>query len=181
VTHVTSAWLELRLVGCSSPRPQDLHGARVAVEYMDAEGIHRLRGELEDTAKTSASSIRFVFNTNSQFLGRRQHLRASLSAPVVITVERTAQKFHGRSMNVSEGGMLVGDLDSGLPGPGSRVKFALAPRSMRDPIFGTAVVARADNSRGTLALDFEEFARGAADELARVVFEAMQGARSRGR
>jgi c-di-GMP-binding flagellar brake protein YcgR len=148
---------------------------------MDSDGIHRLRGVLEDAAGISASSIRFVFNTNSQFLGRRQHLRASLSAPVVVTVDRTGQKFHGRSMNVSEGGMLVGDLDSGLPAPGSRVKFALAPRSMRDPIFGTAVVTRADNARGMLAVDFDQFARGAADELARVVFEAMQGARSRGR
>jgi c-di-GMP-binding flagellar brake protein YcgR len=100
---------------------------------------------------------------------------------VVVTVDRTREKFHGRSMNVSEGGMLVGELSGGLPGLGSRVSFALAPRKSRDPIFGSATVRRANNARGTLAIDFEQLSHTAADELARLVFEHEQGVRSRRR
>jgi hypothetical protein len=179
VTHVTDTWLALRLVGVGSPRPKDLCGIQGAVEYIDADGIHRLRGEVAPGDGSSASAIRFVLRAGSgaQFLGRREHIRTALKAPVVLTDDRTRQKFHGRSLNVSEGGMLVGDLSGGLPGPGSRLRFALAPRGSRDPIFGTAVVVRADNARGTIALDFEQFSREAATELARIVFEHEQDAR----
>jgi hypothetical protein len=179
VTHVTAAWLGLRLVGVDAPRAQDLLGSRGAVEYIDDDGIHRLRGVVDSGDGSSASAIRFVLRSGSsaQFLGRRQHIRSALKAPVVITDERTAQKFRGRSMNVSEGGMLVGDLVGTLPGPGSRLRFAIAPRESRDPIFGTAIVLRADNHRGTLALNFEHMPRAAADELARVVFENDQDSR----
>jgi PilZ domain len=179
VTHVTATWLGLRLVGLGGPRPKDLHGARGAVEYMDESGIHRLRGAVEAGDGSSPSALRFVLRSGSgaQFLGRREHIRTVLRAPVVMTDARTGQKFHGRSLNVSEGGMLVGDLDGSLPGPGSRVKFALAPRGCRDAIFGSAIVLRCDNHRGTLAVNFENMPRGAADELARVVFEHEQDSR----
>jgi PilZ domain-containing protein len=179
VTHVTDAWLGLRVVGVGAPRGKDLHGARGAVEFIDDDGIHRLRGQVELGDGSSPSAIRFVLRSGSgtQFLGRRQHIRTALKAPVVLTEERTGQRFRGRSLNVSEGGMLVGDLDGKLPGPGSRLRFALAPRESRDPIFGTAVVLRADNHRGSMALNFEQFSREAAGELARVVFEHEQDAR----
>ncbi len=179
VTHVTAAWLGLRLVGVGAPRAKDFHGDHGAIEYIDESGIHRLRGEVEPGDGSSASALRFVLRNGTvpQFLGRRQHIRGPLKAPVVLTDERTRQKFHGRSMNVSEGGMLVGDLDGGVPGPGSRLRFALAPRGSRDPIFGTAIVLRRDNHRGTLALNFESMPRAAADELARVIFEHEQGER----
>jgi hypothetical protein len=77
--------------------------------------------------------------------------------------------------------MLVGDLTGTLPGPGSQLRFALAPRNARDAIFGDAVVLRADNHRGTLALNFEPLSRTAADELTRIVFEHDQGVRARRR
>src|SRR5437868_11361269 len=109
VTHVTAAWVALR-VGLDGPRPRDLHGERGAVEYMADDGIHRIRGDLQEAPELSPRSVRFDFCAAAQFLGRRQHMRASLSAPVVLTNERTREKFHGRSLNVSEGGMLVGDL-----------------------------------------------------------------------
>jgi c-di-GMP-binding flagellar brake protein YcgR len=115
--------------------------------------------------------------SGAQFLGRRQHIRTVLKAPTVLTDIRTGEKFRGRSLNLSEGGMLVGDLEGTLPGPGSRLKFALAPRECRDAIMGTAIVLRADNHRGVLALNFEEMPRAAADELARVVFEHEQDSR----
>jgi hypothetical protein len=179
VTHVSDTWLALRLVGVDAPRPKDLCGAQGAVEFIDEDGIHRLRGVVEPGDGSSASAIRFVLRSGSgvQFLGRRQHIRTALKAPVVITDDRTRQKFHGRSLNVSEGGMLVGDLDGRLPGPGSRLRFALAPRESRDPIFGTAVVLRADNARGILGLNFEQLSREAANELARVVYEHEQDVR----
>jgi hypothetical protein len=185
VTHVTATWLGLRLVGVGAPRARDLNGARGAVEYIDENGIHRVRGEVHIGDGSSANALRFVFQSGSgpQFLGRREHIRSSLKAPAVLTDERTHQKFHGRSLNVSEGGMLVGDLRGGgpLPGPGTRLKFALAPRDSRDPIFGTAIVLRADNFRGTLAVNFEELPRIAARELARVVFEHEQNTRGAAR
>jgi c-di-GMP-binding flagellar brake protein YcgR len=174
---VTDTWLALRLVGVGSPPPKELHGAQGAVEYIDDKGIHRLRGEIEPGDGSSAGAIRFVLRSGVQFLGRRHYIRTALKAPVVLTDERTQQRFHGRSLNVSEGGMFVGDLTGRLPGPGSRMRFALAPRESRDPIFGTAIVLRADNFRGTLALNFEQFSREAADELARIVFEHEQDAR----
>lgn len=179
VTHVTEAWLGLRVVGVGAPRGKDIHGACGAVEYIDDEGIHRLRGQVELGDGSSPSAIRFVLRAGSgaQFLGRRQHIRTALKAPVVLTDDRTGQKFPGRSLNVSEGGMLVGDLNGTLPGTGSRLRFALAPRDSRDPIFGTAVVLRSDNHRGSMALNFEQFSREAAGELARVVFEHEQDAR----
>jgi hypothetical protein len=179
VTHVTATWLGLRL-GLGGPRPRDLHGARGAVEYIADDGIHRLRGELEAVEGESAAAIRFVLRSGSgaQFLGRRQHLRTALKAPVVLTADRTGEKLRGRSLNVSEGGMLVGDLSGRLPGPGSRLRFALAPRNARDPIFGIGVVVRADNHRGTLAFDFDQMPRPAADELARIIFEHEQGVRA---
>jgi len=180
VTHVTATWIALRL-GLDGPRTRDLHGERAAVEYMADDGIHRVHGDLQEAPELSARSVRFSFCSNAQFLGRRRHMRAALTAPVVLTVERTREKLHGRSINVSEGGMLVGDLSGTLPGPGSRLKFALAPRSARDPIFGTAVVIRADNFRGTLALKFEHLSRSACDELTRIVFEHDQGVRARRR
>jgi catechol 2,3-dioxygenase-like lactoylglutathione lyase family enzyme len=179
VTHVTATWLGLRLVGVGAPSAKDLIGARGAVEYMDDDGIHRLRGEVTSGDGSSAGAIRFVPRSGSgpQFLGRRHHIRSSLKAPVVLTDGRTAQKFSGRSSNVSEGGMLVTDLVGTLPGVGSRLKFAIAPRECRDAIFGTAIVLRCDNHRGTLALNFEHMPRAAADELARVVFENDQNSR----
>jgi hypothetical protein len=180
ITHVTATWIAVRL-GLDGPRTRDLHGQRGAVEYMVEDGIHRVRGELAEAAELSARALRFTFSAPDQFLGRRQHMRAALSAPVVITAEGTHQKFHGRSLNVSEGGMLVGDLDGKLPGPGSRVRFALAPRKERDPIFGTATVLRADNHRGTLALNFDGLSRNALDELTRIIFEHDQGVRARRR
>jgi c-di-GMP-binding flagellar brake protein YcgR len=148
---------------------------------MAEDGIHRIRGELEEAPELSPRSMLFSFSAAAQFLGRRQHMRAALSAPVVVTSERTREKFHGRSLNVSEGGMLVGDLDGALPGPGSRVRFALAARNARDPIFGTAVVLRADNHRGSMALQFDALSREASDELTRIVFEHDQGSRARRR
>jgi hypothetical protein len=180
VTHVTATWIAVRL-GLDGPRTRDLHGARGAVEYMADDGIHRIRGEIEEAPELSARALRFTFSAPDQFLGRRQHMRAALSAPVVITAEGTREKFHGRSLNVSEGGMLVGDLDGKLPGPGSTVRFALAPRKERDPIFGTATVLRVDNYRGTLALDFDALSRNASDELTRIIFEHDQGVRARPR
>jgi len=180
VTHVTATWIAVRL-GLDAPRTRELHGERGAVEYMADDGIHRVRGELEEAPELSTRSLRFTFSAPDQFLGRRQHMRASLSAPVVVTEERTREKFHGRSLNVSEGGMLVADLDGKLPGPGSKVKFALAPRRERDPIFGTATVLRADNYRGTLALSFDALSRDASDELTRIIFEHDQGVRARRR
>jgi PilZ domain len=180
VTHVTATWIALR-VGLDGPRKRDLHGQRGAVEYMADDGIHRIRGDLAEAPELSTRSLRFTFCAGPQFLGRRHHMRSSLSAPVVITEERTREKFHGRSMNVGEGGMLVGDLSGKLPGPGSTVKFALAPRRERDPVFGTATVLRTDNYRGTLALKFEAMTREASAELARIVFEHDQGVRARRR
>jgi hypothetical protein len=179
VTHVTATWLGLRIVGVGGPRAVDLHGARGAVEYMDEAGIHRLRGEIALGDGSSAGAIRFVLRAGSgaQFLGRRQHIRTVMRVPTVITAIRSGEKFRGRSMNLSEGGMLVADLVGTLPGPGSRVKFALAPRECRDAICGTATVLRCDNHRGTLALSFEEMPREATDELARVVFEHEQDSR----
>jgi PilZ domain len=180
VTHVTATWIAVRL-GLDGPRTRDLHGQRGSVEYMAADGIHRVRGDLQEAPELSQRSMRFDFCAASQFLGRRQHMRASISAPVVLTNDRTREKFHGRSLNVSEGGMLVGDLDGKLPGPGSKLRFALAPRTARDPIFGTATVLRADNHRGTLALTFDALSREASDELTRIIFEHDQGVRSRRR
>jgi hypothetical protein len=179
VTHVTATWVGLRLVGVGGPRARDLHGERGAVEYMDDSGVHRLRGEISADDRTSATALRFTFRSGSgpQFLGRRQHIRSALKAPVVLTDERTCQKFHGRSLNVSEGGMLVGDLGGPLPSSGARLKFALAPRDSRDPIFGTVIVLRGDDRRGTLAVNFENLPRAAANELARVVFENEQDSR----
>ena len=178
ITHVTATWVALRL-GLDGPRTRDLHAQRCAVEYMAENGIHRVRGDLEDAPELSTRSLRFTFSAAPQFLGRRKHWRTSLSAPVVITAEGTREKFHGRSMNVGEGGMLVGDLSGKLPGPGSTVKFALAPRKERDPIFGTATVLRTDNHRGTLALQFDAMSTEAVNELARIVFEHDQGVRAR--
>jgi hypothetical protein len=180
VTHVTATWIALR-IGLDGPRTRDLHGQRGAVEYMAEDGIHRIRGEVEEAPELSPRAVRVNFSAPDQFLGRRQHMRASLAAPVVLTDERTREKFHGRSMNVSEGGMLVGDLSGKLPGPGNRLRFALAPRNARDPVFGTATVLRADNHRGTLALQFDQLAREASDALMRIIFEHDQGARARRR
>ena len=177
VTHVTATWLGLRLAALDGPRPRDLVGERGAVEFMAADGIHRLRGEVSEL-EGAANGIRFLFTRGPQFLGRREHLRTTLNAPVVVTVDSTREKFRGRSMNVSEGGMLVGDLDGRLPGPGSRVRFALAPRNARDPIFGSAVVIRADHHRGVRAVNFENLPRSAADELARLVYEHESESRS---
>ena len=176
VTHVTATWIAVRL-GLDAPRTRDLHGQSGAVEYMADDGIHRVRGELEEAPELSARGLRFNFSSPGQFLGRRRHMRAALSAPVVFTDERTREKFHGRSLNVSEGGMLVGDLSGALPGPGTRLRFALVARNARDPIFGTAVVLRCDRQRGVLALDFDHLTRTAADELARIVYEHEQEAR----
>src|SRR3954453_7042810 len=178
VTHVTATWIALRL-GLDGPRTRDLHGQRGAVEYMAEDGIHRIRGDLEEAPELSPRSLQFTFCAGAQFLGRRQHMRSSLTAPVVVTAERTREKFHGRSMNIGEGGMLVADLNGKMPGPGSTVKFALAPRKERDPIFGTATVLRTDNHRGTLALKFEAMSPEAANEVARIVFEHDQGLRAR--
>ncbi|MEA2421605.1 MAG: PilZ domain [Thermoleophilaceae bacterium] len=180
VTHVTATWLALRLVGIGAPRPRDLHGLSAAVEYMVDDRIHRLRGDLvEEAGGSSSCSVRFVFRSGAQFLGRREHLRTALSAPIVITADQTGQKFRGRTVNVSEGGMLVEDLDGGLPEPGSRLKFALAPRNSRDTILGTGIVTRANSSRGSLALNFDHLTREAADALARLVFEHQHGSRGR--
>src|SRR3954453_680559 len=104
VTHATATWVALRL-GIDGPRTRDLHGQRCAVEYMADDGIHRIRGDLEEATELSTRSLRFTFSSAPQFLGRRQHMRTSLSAPVVLTIERTRDKFHGRSMNIGEGGM----------------------------------------------------------------------------
>jgi hypothetical protein len=179
VTHVTATWIGLRLVGLGAPRVKDLHGAHGAVEFMDDAGVHRLRGEVSPSDDASTAALRFVFQAGSgpQFLGRRQHIRSAIKAPVVFTDDHTRQKFHGRSINVGEGGMLAGDLSGKLPGPGSLLKFALAPKDSRDPIFGTARVLRADNYSGTLAVNFEHLPRSAANELARVVFEHEQNSR----
>jgi hypothetical protein len=178
VTQVTATWLGLRLVGVGGPRAKEFHDARGAVEYIDEGGIHRLRGQLAPGDGSSAGALRFVLRAGSgpQFLGRREHIRTIMRVPTVIT-DRSGQKFRGRSLNVSEGGMLVADLVGTLPGPGSRVRFALAPRECRDAICGTAIVLRCDNHRGTLALNFEQLPREAADELARVVFEHEQDSR----
>jgi hypothetical protein len=178
VTYVADTWLTLRMSGADARSAEDVHGLRGQVEYVADDGVHRLIGDIEQQPGPSACALRFVIRSGPQFLGRRQHLRTALSAPVVLTSERTGQKFCGRSINVSEGGMLVGDLEAGLPSPGTRLKFALAPRNMRDPIVGTGVVARIDNATGRLALNFEQLPRWTADELARLVFEHEQGARA---
>src|SRR5436190_3104589 len=177
VTHVTATWAALRL-GLDGPRTRDLHAMRGALEYMADDGIHRVRGDLQEAPELSPRSLRFDFRAPAQFLGRRHHMRASLSAPVVLTNARTGEKFHGRCLNVSEGGMLVGDLSGKLPGPGGRLRFALAPRKQRQPIFGTATVLRTDNHRGTLALNFDALSREASDELTRVIYEHDQGVRA---
>jgi PilZ domain-containing protein len=181
VTHVADTWLSLRMVGHDAPAAKDLHGARATVEYMAHDGMHRLLGDLEQAHGPSNCALRFVLRSGPQFLGRRKHLRTWLAAPVVLTNERTGQKFRGRSLNVSEGGMLVGDLEAGLPGVGTRLKFALAPRESRDPIVGTGTVARVDHFAGRLALEFDRLPRWTADELARVVFEHEQSSRAQRR
>jgi hypothetical protein len=71
--------------------------------------------------------------------------------------------------------MLIEDLGSSLPKPGSAVRFALAPRKSREAITGTGTVIRSDAARGSIALEFDPLPRATADELARVVFEQHQG------
>jgi hypothetical protein len=181
VTYVAATWLTLRLSAPDSRSVEDFHGVRVQVEYVADDGMHRLMGDLEPSPGSPACTLRFVMRSGPQFLGRREHLRTALTAPVVLTVDRTGQKFRGRSVNVSEGGMLVEDLDGGLPAPGSRVRFALAPRSSSHAIVGTAIVTRADSVRGRLAFSFEQLPRSTADEIARVVFEHEHGSRARRR
>jgi c-di-GMP-binding flagellar brake protein YcgR len=177
---VSDTWVALRLVGGpGAPSAKDLHGLRATVEYMGHNGMHRLNGDLEQAHGPSA--LRFVLRGNDVFLGRRQHVRTSMSVPVVLTEPRTGQKFRGRTENLSEGGTLVGDLDTGLPSQGTRLKFALAPRNSRDPIVGTGVVTRTDSASGRLALSFDQLPRWTADELTRVVFEHSQGSRARRR
>jgi hypothetical protein len=178
ITHVTGTWLALRLVGPDSRAMRDLDGARGAVESISPEGIHRVHGTVEQPGGPSASALRFVLRSGPQLLGRRQYLRATLTAPVVLTVERTNEKLHGRSVNVSEGGMLVESLGSTLPQLGATVVFALAPRNSRETITGTGVVSRVDEAAGLLAVEFDPFPSETADELARVVFEHHQGGRS---
>src|SRR3982750_5038917 len=77
VTHVTATWSALRL-GLDGPRTRDLHGQRCAVEYMADDGIHRIRGDIEEAPELSTRSLRFTFSSAPQFLGRRQHMRTSL-------------------------------------------------------------------------------------------------------
>jgi hypothetical protein len=178
VTYVAGTWLALRLSGPDSRSVEDFHGVRAQVEYVADDGMHRLMGDLEPSPGSPVCTLRFVLRSGPQFLGRREHLRTALTAPVVLTVDRTGQKLRGRTVNVSEGGMLVEDLDGGLPASGSRVRFALAPRSSRHPIVGTAVVMRADSVRSRLAMNFERLPRSTADELARVIFEHEHGARA---
>jgi hypothetical protein len=175
VTHVTATWIALRLVGPDSRAMRDFDGHRGAVEAIGPDGIHRIHGTVEQPGGRSAAALRFVLRSGPQLLGRRSHIRAALTAPVVLTVQRTGEKLRGRSANVGEGGMLVEDLGSSLPALGAPVRFALAPRGSRDAITGTATVIRADVSRGNLALEFDPLPRHVADELARVVFEAHQG------
>lgn len=179
VEHVTSAWLVLRLVGPGSPAPKDLDGERAGVEYIVQDGVHRMIGDLVEADGSSSCTVRFVVHSGPQLLGRREHLRAALAAPVVLTAERTGEKFRGRTVNVSEGGMLVDGLGSGLPRNGTSVKFALAPRDSRDSIVGSAVVIRVNDQAGDLAVSFDRLPRWAADELVRIVFEQMQGASRR--
>jgi hypothetical protein len=180
VSHVSDTWLGLRLSGPGSPAARELYGVRAQLEYMVDDGIHRVVGDLEPADSSSPSALRCVLRSAPQLLGRRQHLRAAMDAPAVLTAERTGEKFRGRTVNVSEGGMLVEGLGSGLPRPGARLRFALAPRDARDAVVGTAVVVRTDvGGGGRLALSFERLPRAAADDLARIVFEHMQGARAR--
>src|SRR4051794_16558690 len=175
VMHVTAAWIALRLVGADARAMRDFDGARGAVEAIGPDGIHRIHGTVEQPGGPSANVLRFVLRSAPQLLGRRQHIRTALTAPVVLTVQRTGEKLRGRSANVGEGGMLIEDLGSSLPHAGEMVRFALAPRNSREAITGTAKVMRSDQARGDLALQFEPLARDVADELARVVFEAHQG------
>ena len=86
---------------------------------MDDEGIHGTAGRDQARDGSSAGAIRFVIRKGSsaQFLGRRQHIRSALTAPIVLTAEGSSEKFGGRTMNVSEGGMLVGDLAARSPAP----------------------------------------------------------------
>src|SRR4051812_41848838 len=142
VTHVTATWMALRLVGPDSRAMRDFDGLRGAVEAIGADGIHRIHGTVEQPGGPSANAVRFVLRSGPQLLGRRQHIRAALTAPVVITVERTGEKLRGRSVNVSEGGMMVDDLGSSLPQPGSTVRFALAPRNSRESITGSGTISR---------------------------------------
>src|SRR3954471_4650962 len=69
VSHVTAAWIAVRL-GLDGPRPRDLHGERCAVEYMGDDGIHRIRGDLEEAPELSTRTLRFTFCAAAQFLGR---------------------------------------------------------------------------------------------------------------
>ena len=183
VTHVTETWLALRLVGPDSRAMRDFDGARGAVESIGPDGIHRIHGTVEQPGGPSACALRFVLRSGSgpQLLGRRQHIRAALTAPVVLTVQRTGEKLRGQSANVSEGGMLVEIPGSALPQPGATVRFALAPRNTREAIVGTATVGRSDAASGVVAIEFDPLPREMADELARVVFEHHQGGRSRRR
>src|SRR3954447_2594138 len=84
VTHVTATWIAVRL-GLDGPRTRDLHGERCAVEYMADDGGHRVLGDLQEAPELSSRSMRLTFSGPTQFLGRRQHMRASLAAPVVLT------------------------------------------------------------------------------------------------
>jgi c-di-GMP-binding flagellar brake protein YcgR len=171
--------MALRLVGPDSRAMRDFDGARGAVESIGPDGIHRIHGTVEQPGGPSASALRFVLRSAPQLLGRRQHIRAALRAPVVLTVERTGEKLRGRSENVSEGGMLMeGFGGSSLPELGARVRFALAPRNSREAITGSGEVTRVDAARGLIAIGFGPLPRETADELARVVFEQHQGGRS---
>lgn len=175
VSHVTDTWLTLRLVGPDSRAVRDFDGARGAIELIGPEGIHRFHGHVEQPAGPASPALRFILRSGPVFLGRRQHIRAALVAPVVLTVQRTGEKLRGQSANVGEGGMLVDGLGGTLPEPETTVRFALAPRNTREAITGTAEVTRTDHAAGRLALKFEPLPRHVADELARVVFEHHQG------
>jgi hypothetical protein len=180
VTHATRTWLALRLGGPGSPRGRDLDGVRAAVEYIAEDGAYRLLGDLEQVPGAGLSTVRFVLTSGPQFLGRRRHLRTAMDVPVVLTDERTGEKFRGRSLNVSESGMLVDGLGSGLPATGARLRFALVARCARDPIVGTSVVIRSDGD-GQLGVEFGQLSRQCAEDLARAVYENEQGVRARGR
>jgi hypothetical protein len=178
ITHVTATWIGLRLVGPDSRSMREFNGARASLECIGVDGIHRINGDLEQPGGPSSPALRLILRSGPQLLGRRQHLRSSLAAPLVLTNERTGEKHRGRSANVGGGGMLAEDLDGALPSLGERLRFALAPKNSREAITGTAVVTRVNKATREIALQFEHLPRASADELARVVFEHHQGARA---
>ena len=150
---------------------------RLVIEYLTPRGRVRLRGTAIVDDPKEPDLLRIEGPRSIEVIQEREYVRIQAARPVVVYVGGHRHEIQSYTVDLSGGGFLLAGPDTLKAGDELRFQLNLGEGVL--PIAGGGRVVRID-SRGRLAVAFEEISELDRRRLVRFIFECQRSERRRG-